>query len=483
MQKKITFTIICIILIEIILVNISNAAIIDSDNGKMKFYKVDKDHIEFSGKEDDELLTDDDSLLEGDEESDDPNSIDEDENNIDNNENNDGIENDEENNEIENDEEDNGTENEYDTTETDSDEVYEVKQYRGLYDIKGYVNGSLQSTTFDDGGYPAVLKVDDNDPVELDSQTIINGIEWDVECSFINNGQYVKTTYILTNKENVKKNISLGVYVDVQIGENDFATIERFENSKGLRLYSQEDNLQFSFYGKDVVGTTDIDNLWIGTFPKYMYFAFESNNTNIIEDNDSAFTYSWVNRTLEPGATQKYSTIIGMGEVSNAPKIELNENQKNSFYKEDDIKISGIVTDKDKNSKATIYYSIDEGKDISLKEQSLIDNKLDFVLDLTSQNLNVGKHIIKLWAIDESGNPSDVIETDINIIENNNNNNESDNDNTTVITNTITITNNKALLPEKLPYTGFKTIIFTVLIICIIIAIIMKKRYNKYKEL
>ena len=98
MQKKITFTIICIILIEIILVNISNAAIIDSDNGKMKFYKVDKDHIEFSGKEDDELLTDDDSLLEGDEESDDPNSIDEDENNIDNNENNDGIENDEENN-------------------------------------------------------------------------------------------------------------------------------------------------------------------------------------------------------------------------------------------------------------------------------------------------------------------------------------------------------------------------------------------------
>lgn len=357
--------------------------------------------------------------------------------------------------------------------EEDIDE-YEIKEYNGLYNIKGYVNGQLQSTTFFDGGYPAVLKVDDNDPVDLDNQNIINGIEWDVECTFINDGRYVQNTYILTNKENVKKNISLGVYVDVQIGKNDFATIERFENNKGLRLYNEKDNLQFSFYGKDVVGTTDIDNLWIGTFPKYMYFNFENNTINKIEKRDSAFTYSWVNRIIEPGATQRYSTIIGMGEVSNAPKIELNKDQNNSFYQNDNIQIKGIITDEDKNSKATLYYAIDDGTENNLKEQSLVDNKLDFVLDLTSQNLSAGKHKVKLWTIDESGNPSDIIQIDINI---------NKKENTVTDNNTNKVANKETVLPKKLPYTGFKTVAFTILAICIINATILLVKYNKYKEI
>lgn len=294
---------------------------------------------------------------------------------------------------------------------------YYKKDY-SLFDVQGYVNETLQSTTFMDGGYESKLKVDNNEAEDMEFNSyddqVINGIAWDVECSFINNGRYVKATYTLTNNNAATSTISLGTYVDVQIAGNDRATIERFENSNGLRLYDNETNIQFSFYGKSVAGTTDIDNLWIGEYDSgnYENYCFDSNTTSKIEEKDSAFTYSWVNRTIEAGETKKYSVIIGMGEVSNAPKIELDANQGRCFS-QDSVVINGTISDLDASSKATLYYTVDDGQENTLEEAALNDNKLDFTLDLTSQNLSVGTHEIKLWAIDESGNPSEILEKEI----------------------------------------------------------------------
>lgn len=298
--------------------------------------------------------------------------------------------------------------------DNDNGKMYYYKKSSG-FDVKGYVNGTLQSTTFMDGGYYPMLKVDSNEAKSLyfsDYGQKVDGVEWDIDCSFINNGRYVKITYTLTNKENTSKNISLGTYADVQIAGNDRATIERFENNKGLKLYDKEENIQFSFYGKSVAGTTDIDNLWIGTYPQHRDNYFNNNTINKIEEKDSAFTFSWTNRTLAVGATNTYSVIIGIGEVSNAPKIELDENQ-GSCFSQDDVVIKGTISDADNNSNATLYYSIDGGTDNNLEEQSLINSKLDFSLDLTSQNLSLGNHTIKLYAIDESGNPSEIVEKSI----------------------------------------------------------------------
>jgi len=304
--------------------------------------------------------------------------------------------------------------------DADNGEMKYYKKDYDLFDVKGYVNGTLQSTTFDDGGYRSKLKVDNNLAEDMrfnsfmDSEQEINGIAWDVNCSFINNGRYVKAIYTLTNNNTTTSTISLGTYVDVQIAENDYATIERFENNSGLKLYDNETNIQFSFYGKSVVGTTDIDNLWIGRYSggDYREHCFDENTTNKIESEDSAFTFSWINRTIEPGETKQYSVIIGIGEVSNAPKIELDQNQGRCFS-QDSVVINGTISDIDSNSKATLYYTIDNGEEKTLEEKELTNNKLDFTLDLTSQNLAIGTHKIKLWAIDESGNPSEILEKEI----------------------------------------------------------------------
>ena len=140
--------------------------------------------------------------------------------------------------------------------DADNGKMKYYKKYSYAYDIKGYVNNELQSTTFSDGGYESKLKVDNNEAEDMNfydnQEQVINGIAWDIECSFINNGRYVKITYTLTNNNATTSTISLGTHADVQIAKNDRATIERFENSNGLRLYDDETNIQFSFYGKSV---------------------------------------------------------------------------------------------------------------------------------------------------------------------------------------------------------------------------------------
>ncbi|MGN1310832.1 MAG: hypothetical protein ACI4VP_03895 [Clostridia bacterium] len=301
--------------------------------------------------------------------------------------------------------------------ETDNGKMKFYARHSGAFDIKGYVNGTLQSTTFYDGGYESYLKVNDNEMEQMDvednyTEHVINGVAYDISCSFVNDGRYVKVLYTLTNNNENNVTISLGTCADVQVAKNDRATIERYENSKGLKLYDNESNIQFNFYGKSVAGTTDIDNLWIGKYPEHDDNVFSNNTTNKIEEEDSAFTYSWTNRTIEPGDTKRFSVIIGIGEVSNAPKVELDASQGRCFS-QDEVVIKGKISDQDANSKATLYYTIDNGEESNLEQQSLTNNELSFSLDLTSKNLSLGSHTIELWALDEQGNPSEIVEKQI----------------------------------------------------------------------
>lgn len=308
-------------------------------------------------------------------------------------------------------------------TESDNGKMYYYPTGSN-FDIKGYVNGTLQSTTFGDNGYRAYLKVDNNETVQMYApetswdEHVINGVAYDISTSFINEGRYVKVLYTLTNNNENTVTISLAGCADVQIAENDDATIERYENSKGLKLYDSESNLQFNFYGKSVAGTTNIDNLWIGLYCDYdngsvHYYdnPFNNNTQNRLEGKDSAFAFSWVNRTIEAGDTKTYSVVIGIGEVSNAPNIELDPNQGRCFS-QDEVVVKGTISDLD-NGEATLYYTIDNGQENNLEQQTLSNNEVAFELDLTSQNLSLGTHTIKLWALDEQGNPSEILQKEI----------------------------------------------------------------------
>lgn len=312
------------------------------------------------------------------------------------------------------------------------------------FDIQGYITTNeatnektLISSTFSNDGYHTFLNVNGINgemngvltseewktnaqamqytEVEGEGWQTINGINIKLATQFINNGEQLQIVYTLKNTTSSSATISLATVADVQIDQDDSATIERLEDGSGVRLWTKEGNcekpVQFVFYGKDVTGATDIDNLWIGYWGwganvKNMFS--DNSDVNKIEDRDSAFSYSWVNRTINAGETKTYSVLMEVGEI-NIPNTGITLDNNTKFYYTD-VKINGTVIDKDLKDKITIHYVVD-GTEYTLPEMSTTGTNKDFVLDLTSLNLSAGTdHTLKVWATDSTNCESNVEE-------------------------------------------------------------------------
>ena len=300
---------------------------------------------------------------------------------------------------------------------------YYPARWGSSFDIQGKVNGIWQSTTFYDGGYHTYLQIgngeirpyDKCEKTGTESVMTLDGVELAIDLSFINEGRYVKITYTVKNTNAESKTINLGTKADVQIAGNDKAPVERYQGSRGLRLYDPEANVQFNFFGKNAAGiTTPIDNLWIGEWGTEAWtkntMIFENNTTENLINKDSAFGYSWTNKTIEGGQTKYYSAIIGIGEVSNMPVITKATNET-EVYENTDVKIKALVSDIDANDEATIKYIVDNGTEQTLTGTIKgVSTPKEFTIDLSSAGLAVGNHKISIWAIDKQGNPSEIID-------------------------------------------------------------------------
>jgi LPXTG-motif cell wall-anchored protein len=313
------------------------------------------------------------------------------------------------------------------------------------FDIKGYIEDSsdtstLISSTFGNHGYHTFLNVNgahgemngeltysNTDELESKLQAMqytaydssneeqtIDGIKLKVQAQFINNGEQLQFVYTLKNTTSNSATISLATSADVQIDGDDSATIERLEDGSGVRLWTKEGRtgkpVQFVFYGKDVPGTTAIDNLWIGNWG-YTYFKnmfCDNSETQKIENRDSAFAFSWVNRTINAGQTLTYTVLMEVGEI-NIPNTGITLDNNTKFYYKD-VKINGTVIDKDLKDKITVHYVVD-GTEYTLPTMSTDGTTKDFTLDLTSLNLSaVTPHTLKVWATDSTYCDSNVEE-------------------------------------------------------------------------
>lgn len=313
------------------------------------------------------------------------------------------------------------------------------------FDIKGYITDNegektLISSTFGDDGYHTFLNVNGSHGVmegafEEEKEDLkvllsgmqynaydavnewqnIDGIDLKVSTEFINNGQQLKIIYTLRNTMSEVARISLATTADVEIDEDDSATIERLEDGSGIRLWTKEGNtekpVQFVLYARDVEGTTDVDNLWIGTWGWGAYMAnmfTENPDVDKIEESDSAFTCSWTNRTIEAGETQTYSVLMEVGEI-NIPNTGLELEDKTKFYYKD-VKINGTVIDEDLIDNIIVKYEVN-GTGYELPEISTRGGSENFTIDLTNLYLPSGtEHSLKVWAVDSTECDSNVEE-------------------------------------------------------------------------
>ena len=312
------------------------------------------------------------------------------------------------------------------------------------FDIKGYVGDekTLISSTYSDDGYHTFLNVNGahgemsgeityTDEDELIQKLIamqytaydsanewqnIDGIDLKVNTQFINDGEQLQIIYTLKNTTSASITYSLATTSDVQIDEDDSATIERIEqNGNDIRLWTKEGEtekpVQFVFYGSGIEGTTAVDNLWIGHWGnKYMTNMFNSNPEEPkVEGRDSAFTYSWVNRTINAGETKVHTVLMEVGEI-NVPNTGITLEDGTKFYYTD-VKINGTVLDKDLKDNITVHYVVDGGVEQTLPTLATTGTNKDFTIDLTSLNLSAGtNHTIKVWATDSTDCDSNIVE-------------------------------------------------------------------------
>lgn len=322
-------------------------------------------------------------------------------------------------------------------------------EFEGIvgFDIQGYVTTNkstgektLISSTFSNDGYHTFLNVNGKNgemngtityenSEQLNAKLLamqytaydsnnewqnIDGIDLKIDAQFINEGEQLQIVYTLKNTTTTTLTYSLATTADVQIDEDDSATIDRLEDGSGVRLWTKEGDteqpVQFVFYGKNVPGTTNVDNLWIGSWGnEYMENMF-NNNPEItkVEDRDSAFTYSWVNRSIDAGETKTYSVLMEVGEI-NVPNTSLTLEDNTKYYYTDVI-INGTITDKDLKDNIIVHYVVD-GTEYTLPALSTTGTAKEFSLDLTSLNLTPGQeHTLKVWATDSTDCDSNVEE-------------------------------------------------------------------------
>lgn len=260
--------------------------------------------------------------------------------------------------------------------------------------------------------------------VTNDTVQNIDGIDLLVKTKFINNGEQLQINYTLTNTTNTLATFSLGTSADVEIDGDDKALIEKINNGEMVRLSTQngktKKEVQFVFYGKNTKGVTNIDNLWIGGWSDYyLKHIFDTNpSVNKIENRDSAFTFSWVNRTIKAGETQNYSVIMEVGE-NNVPNINITQ-ENNEKFNYSNLVINGTVQDKDLKDTVTIHYTVN-GLDYTLPQILMSGTEKQFSLDLTKLNLTVGNtHTLKVWATDSTNGKSNIEERTFTITDPNN---------------------------------------------------------------
>ena len=232
--------------------------------------------------------------------------------------------------------------------------------------IIGEVDGKYYSTTYaydeSDGGagFIAAMKVDDNAAVMCNCQngTTSNYINLSVRVEPA--GEYAaRIVYTLTHQTGLlnwssSRTVSLGVWADIMIGDNDRAPIYRLLNEQGkvygldMKYKSEEDAAEgekipvfTALFGQGVTGVTPIDDYWFGQY-RNNYNASEivgnydnlcdiqhgSGSSATIDYNvldeffmteggnyDSGMGFCWKNITIPRGESVELSFIVSASEI------------------------------------------------------------------------------------------------------------------------------------------------------------------------
>lgn len=270
--------------------------------------------------------------------------------------------------------------------------------------------GEGVQTTYGDHGYDTVLSVDGSETNIKNGTGSLDGVTIKTNLNNISEGNYAKVEYEIRNTNNYAVTIGIATYADIQIDDNDYAPIENLSGNRGFTM--SDGNHVFRFIGRDSYGVTDVDTYWFGTYNDReankwnASYTYDGNGGN--RDLDSGMAYSWKNRSIGPGETQKYSAIIGVGKLNTPPTINVTSSFDKAYYPTQTVKVTGTVNDIDVGDVLTVKYAIDSGAEITIGNNyrpngNAVPFNTSFVIPTS---ISTGQHMIQLWAADDKGNMS-----------------------------------------------------------------------------
>lgn len=331
------------------------------------------------------------------------------------------------------------------TTDDNGIMAYQRDSYSSTtYDIKGFYNGSWIQTTYSNDGYEIAKE-------NLDGATV------SVEPVFLNNGQYVQMNYTVTAGASGVTDGKLAVHADVQIGDNDNASIEtitdRSGKAIGLRMVDthtscNSKDAQFNLYFDGTGGVTPVDTYWFGYYgarddsltvngqSTYRYFlqldassAYASGGTYAADyssysGGDSGLAFSWQNITLEANESKTFSVVVGVGTKADPPvwgdyttdggqtrpvvTLAVEENQS-AFQVKARVQDAAGLTD-------TLYYSVETSSgvysdkdNVALVSKAATGSMQELAGQISTADYPAGTYTFSFWVGNSAGALSDAV--------------------------------------------------------------------------
>lgn len=186
-------------------------------------------------------------------------------------------------------------------------------------DILGWYQGIWLQTTFNYDGYQVRYT--------MPADTVVTR-----SANFVNSGQYVKLCYTVTAGSDAVINGKLAVHSDIQIGDDDYATIKVIKDSSGSQVLGismintngtitpESKGAQYNLYFRGTSGVTDVSTYWFGHYNSRQANCYNQSTREELVGTDSGFAVSWQDIELAPGESKTYSIIVGVGEAAEPPK-------------------------------------------------------------------------------------------------------------------------------------------------------------------
>ncbi len=251
-----------------------------------------------------------------------------------------------------------------------------------------------------------------NNVIEMSRQQ--GSVEFILRVSIVNatsQGGYMKVELEAVNRSGATQNLGGTFYWDLMVNGNDASPFEVIQN--GWRNY--HGGVQITAFYANTYNVVNADRIWMGQYssPSSAQLTGGSSPSSYyvgqsVTASDTAAQFWWNQQPVNNGASRKFSTIVGIGPQNNPPSFTLSSpTSGQTYYKGQQLQITGTTKDADVGDLLTVKWSIDGGAENVLDTLTANGSNQQFTMNYTlPTNMTDGAHTLQVWVMDDKGGVS-----------------------------------------------------------------------------